>query len=219
MDYLSEDPTLLAGLLLLLAVGFAVATRATQQGKYLILAVAAAAMAVVVVAVEWLWVTDNERIEQVVYAIGDAVADSDADAVIAHLTPDVMYVKGDVALEGDATRSLIRDNLGRVQFDVVRITHLETNAARQSRRGTASFGAFFKGTADNVANVGAFNTTWSLGLRETAPGVWKVNRITPVQVPGDGLYVPGGGRGRGRSGFGPVEKDTWSRKSWRGMRP
>jgi hypothetical protein len=218
MGYLSEDPTLLAGGLLLAAGAFVVAMRATQQGKYLIWAAIAAVMAVALVAVEWLWVTDNERIEQVVYALRDAVTDSDAEGVLRHLTPDVMYVKGDVALEGEATRALIRDNLSRVRFELVRITHLETNAARQSRRGTATFGAFFKGNADGSMNFGSFNSSWSLGLLETEPGVWKVNRITPVQVPGDGLYIPGG-RGRVRSAIGPADGTIWPRKSGRDLGP
>jgi hypothetical protein len=33
-------------------------------------------------------------------------------------------------------------------------------------------------------NFGSVNSSWSLGFRETSPGVWKVNRITPVSVPG-----------------------------------
>src|SRR5262249_30454046 len=153
-----------------------------------------------VVMVEWLWVTDNERIEQVVYGLRDAVVSSDAEGVLHYMAPDVMYVKGDTTMDGEATRGLIRDNLSRVRFEIVRITNLETNAGRQSRLGTATFSAFFKGTADaSVAsmNFGSVNSIWSLGLRETGPGVWKVYRITPVQVPGDGLYVPGGRRPRG----------------------
>jgi hypothetical protein len=116
------------------------------------------------------------------------------------LTPDVTYVKGDMSLDGEATRDLIRDNLSRVRFEIVRISNLETNAGRQSRLGTATFSAFFKGTADTSAapvQFGSVNSIWSLGLRETGPGVWKVYRITPVQVPGDGLYVPGGRRRQG----------------------
>ena len=100
-------------------------------------------------------------------------------------------------MDGEATRGLIRDNLSRVRFEIVRITNLETNAAKQSRRGTATFSAFFKGTADTSMasmNFGSVNSIWSLGLQETEPGVWKVNRITPVQIPGDGLYIPGGRR-------------------------
>ncbi len=181
MEYLSEDPTILAGGLLLLAGAFVVALRATQQGKYLVWALTAAGLALAVVAVEWLWVTDNERIENVVYGLRSAVARSDADAVLEYLTPDVMYVKGELALEGEATRALIRDNLERVRFDLVRVSNLKVNAGRQSRQGSAEFSAFFKGTIDSAtASVvfGSTNSIWSLGLRETAPAVWKVNRIT-----------------------------------------
>ena len=35
-------------------------------------------------------------------------------------------------------------------------------------------------------------TTWSLGFQETEPGVWKVNRITPVSIPRGVLAMPGG---------------------------
>ncbi len=56
-------------------------------------------------------------------------------------------------------------------------------------------------------NVGTVNSIWSLGLRETKPGVWRVDRITPVQIPGGGLNAPGGTgtRGRGRASLAPVE--------------
>jgi ketosteroid isomerase-like protein len=197
MMYLSDDPTILAGLLLLLAGGFALALRATQQGKYLIQAVIAAVLAVVVVVVEWVWVTDNERIEQVVYALGDAVAHSNVDGVLRYLTPDVMYVKGDTALDGEATRSQIRDDLSRVRFEFVRISNLQANAATQSRRGTATFTAFFKGSTDTSmasAQFGPLNSIWSLGFQETEKGVWKVNRITPIQFPGNPMVISGGRR-------------------------
>jgi hypothetical protein len=221
MGYLSEDPTLLAGMLLLVAGIFAIAMRATQQGKYLVRAVIAATLAAAVVMVEWLWVTDNERIEQVVYGLRDAVAESDADAALRYMTPDVRYLKGDTAMDGEATRSLIRDNLSRVRFDMVRITNLETNAAQQSRRGTATFSAFFKGTADTSMasmNIGSVNSIWSLGLQETEPGVWKVNRITPVQIPGDGLYIPGGRR-QGPAMSGPGDDAIRPRMPGRMYRP
>ena len=75
MTYLSEDPTYLAGGLLLLAGAFLVALKVTQQGKYLIRAGIALGLGLVVVVVEWLWVTDNERIEQVVYDLRRAVSE------------------------------------------------------------------------------------------------------------------------------------------------
>lgn len=69
MTYLSEDPTYLAGGLVLLAGAFFIALYSTQQGKYLIRGAVALGLALVVVVIEWLWVTDTERIEQLVYDI------------------------------------------------------------------------------------------------------------------------------------------------------
>ena len=197
MTYLSEDPTVLVGGLLLLAAAFVVALQVTQQGKYLIRALVAAGLAVAVLAIEWLWVTDAERIEQVVYDLRRAVLDSDVEGVLAHLAPNVQFLKGDMALDGDATRALIRANLGDTSFDFIRVSSLETSAGRQSRRGKAEFRVFAKGslhTSQATVNIGTANSVWSLGFQETEPGVWKVNRITPVQIPNGALVMPGGSR-------------------------
>ena len=83
------------GGLLLLAGGFAVALGSTQQGKYLIRAMIAAGLAAAVVAVEWAWVTDNERIEQVVYDLRDAVVNSDVDGdAVAHDAGRAVFQRG-----------------------------------------------------------------------------------------------------------------------------
>ena len=39
-------------------------------------------------------------------------------------------------------------------------------------------------------SVGTANSTWSLGFQETEPGVWKVNRITPVSMTGRRGFDP-----------------------------
>ena len=140
MTYLSEDPTYLAGGLVLLAGAFFVAVYATQQGKYLIPGAVALGLALVMVVVEWLWVTDTERIEQVVYDIRNAVLRSDAEGVLAHMAPNVQYLHGDTALSEEFTRALIRTNVGHARFDFVRISNLQTNVAQQARRGKPSFG-------------------------------------------------------------------------------
>jgi hypothetical protein len=212
MTYLSEDPTLLAGGLLLVAGGFVVALRVTQQGKYLIRAVIAAALAAVGVVVEWAWVTDNERIEQVVYGLRQAVANSDVEGVLDRLTPDVLYSRGDTALEGDATRELIRANLGHARFEIVQISGLETDVGEQSRRGKAEFRVFAKGTMDSSLSFGTASSAWSLGLQETGPGVWKVNRITPMQVPSEALPVPNGQRGSRPSVIRPEDEGSRARR-------
>ncbi len=196
MTYISEDPTVLAAGLLLLAAAFGVALKVTQQGKYLIGALIAAGLAVVLVAVEWVWVTDTERIEDVVYDLRQAVLDSDVDRVMTHLTPNVQYLRGDTALDGEATRSLIQERLSHTTFDFIAIRNLRTNAGHQSRRGSAEFGALAR------TNLGSGTSVWSLGFQETEPGVWKVNRISPVQIPYGAQIMPSGTPSSNRIGRG-----------------
>jgi len=195
MTYLSEDPTFLAGGLLLLAGAFLLALKVTQQGKYAIRAGVALVLAGAVVLIEWVWVTDNERIEQVVYDLGRAVQSSDADRVLAHLVPTVQYKQGETALTEDATRALIKANLSNARFNFVRISDLQTSAGRQSRRGLADFRVISSGslnTSQGMMDARTNVTAWQLGFQETEPGVWKVNRITPVSMPQGVLAMPGG---------------------------
>ena len=197
MTYLSEDPTFLAGGLLLLAASFGLALKATQQGKYLVRALIALGLAASVVVIEWMWVTDNERIEQTVYDLRQAALNSDVDGLLSHMAPDVRFLRGDTSLEPEATRALIQGNLSNTRFEFLRISNLQTSVGEQSRRGTAEFRVFAKGSLNtSVApmDIGTFNSIWSLGFQETQPHVWKVNRITPVQLPSGGLAIPAGGR-------------------------
>ncbi len=195
MTFLSEDPTYLTLGFLILAVGFVTALRVTQQGKYLLLACASCALAFLTVAVEQLWVTDNERIEKIVYDLGDAVKQSNAEAVLGLLAPNVQYSKEDSALSPDATRELIRSNVGTFRFDLLRVGRLKTNVGEQSRRGTAEFQVMARASQQRPTgslDSGTAVTTWSLGFQETAPGVWKVSRISPVSIPADVLAFTGG---------------------------
>jgi ketosteroid isomerase-like protein len=195
MTYLSEDPTYLAGGFLLLGAAFVIALKATQQGKYLIGAATAMALAFLVVVVEWVWVTENERIEKVVYEVRAAVLKSDADGVLAHLAPNVMYLQGDTALMSDDTRALIRKNVSDVHLEFARITELRTSIGQQTRRGIAEFRVFTRGGLKSWSHVSdgmTSMTAWSLGFQETEPGVWKIYRISPVSIPSGVLALPGG---------------------------
>jgi hypothetical protein len=192
MEYLSEDPTYLAGSLGIAGAAFLIALRLTQQGKYLVWAGIALSLALLVLAIEWIWVTDNERIEQVVYSLGRAVESADSPAVLGHLTPDVRYVARGASLPGPATRSMIEGAVAGAKFDFLRITHLRVNAGGQSRRGTAEFQVVASGSVEgpfNTLNFGTTNSSWSLGFRETSPKVWKVNRITPIRFPSGSEFV------------------------------
>ena len=185
MTFLSEDPTYLVGILSLVSLAFLTALKLTQQGRYLVWALIALGLATFVLVVERVWVTDTERIENVVYELRRAVRAGSPDDVLAQLTPDVEYVQDGVPLSGEATRELIRENLANAAFDFVHVQDLQTSAGRQTRRGKAEFRVYAKGTLRTALatyNVGTANSTWSLGFQETEPGIWKVNRITPVAM-------------------------------------
>jgi hypothetical protein len=195
MTHLLEDPTYLAGGLLLLAGSFGVAFNITRLGKFLVRAGIALVLALLVVAVEWFWVTDNERIEQVVYDLRRAVLNSDFEGVLIHMAPNVQYLQGDTALSEDATRALVKANLTHAHFEFVRISDLQTSAGQQSRRGKAEFRVFTRGRLNSsfgITDFGTAVTTWSLGFQETKPGVWKVNRISPISIPQGILALPSG---------------------------
>ena len=193
MTYLSEDPTYLVVGLVVLAGAFLTALKFSQQGKYLFWALGSICLAVAILGIEQFWITDNERIEHVVYDLKRAVLASDAEAVLKHLTPDIQYVQNGKSLPAELTRGLIRTNLANATFDFVHVNSLQTSVGRQSRRGVADFVIYAKGTLRTSIqsyNVGTANSSWSLGFQETAPGIWKVNRITPVSVPEGAISIP-----------------------------
>jgi hypothetical protein len=215
MTFLSEDPTNLVVILALVAVSLLVALRVTQQAKYLFWAIGTLVMLAAVLLIEHFWVTDNERVERVVYDLRNAVLASDVEEVLAHLTPDVEYVQeGVMVLNGESTRALIRANLENSSFDFIHIRDLQTSAGRQTRRGKAEFRIYAKGTlrtALATLNIGTANSTWSLGFQETEPKVWKVNRITPVAVPEGAIVMPSRtaqSRAPGRPGRGETRQGT-----------
>jgi hypothetical protein len=196
LHYLSEDPWPLVCLLGLVAMGFLVALWITQQGKYLVRAGVAAGLAASILVVEQLWVTDNERIESVVYDLAQAVEASDSDRVLNHLAPDVVVSAGDTStlitrlnsLTSPLVRKMIPQTLSMTRFDYVRISKLVTSAGEQSRLGTAEFKVNAKlsitmsqGTFNYATPLGGLS--WSLGFRESSRKVWKVTRITPVDPP------------------------------------
>jgi ketosteroid isomerase-like protein len=204
MTFLSEDPSWLLVALVLATGAFLVALKVTQRAKYLFWAFGTLGLAGTLMLIDRLWVTDAERIEQVVADLRRAVLASDVEGVLKHLTSDVEYGQGGTYLSAEATKELIRSNLANATFDFVHIAGLQTSAGETTRRGKAEFQVYAKGTLRMQAgsyNVGTANSTWSLGFQETAPGTWKVNRITPVSIPEGTIHVPPGYSGTtGKSG-------------------
>ena len=186
MQLLTEDPTYLAGGLALLAAAFLIAMRLTQQGKFLIWAGAALGVALLSVVTDWLWVTDNERVEQAVYGLAKAVAASDVPGMLSYFDEDVHYTsRTTVSLPAKATRTLAESLVANTKFDRIRVTQIRANVGGQSRRGTADFGVEAGGKIQGAYNYDflSVKTAWSFGLREVRPGIWKVNRITLVESP------------------------------------
>lgn len=196
LHYLSEDPWPPVYALGLVALAFLVALWLTQQGKYLIRAGIVVAAAVLILAVEHFWVTDNERIEAVVYDLAKAVEASDSQRVLDHLAPNVVVSASDTSplvnrlnrLTSPLVRHAIAQSLDRSHFDYVRISNLTTNAGQISRQGTAEFKAHaMVGVSTDTGTVyyatPPGGLSWSLGFKETSPKVWKVTRITPINPP------------------------------------
>ncbi len=205
MTWLSENPWPLAGTFGVVALACLIALRITQQGKYLVWAGGALGLALLVIVIEQLWVTDAERVEAVVYDLGRAVRRSDADAVLAHLTPDVTLTQQGATFGGDQlrlvrkvlpranpdmanpARAAIRLTLKNTQFDFVSISHMEASVGKLSRQGKADFrvttaGSFeSSGVRFNFA-TDASGTDWSLGFREEN-GRWLVDSITATRLP------------------------------------
>jgi hypothetical protein len=195
MEYLSEDPTYLAGGLGVLAVVFLIVLKVSQQGKYLIYAGVAGLLALLVLLVERVWVTENERIEAVVYALADAVGRSEGDEAASYIDPSCVVEPGDragrmaamvyVGFGGQKPREWLKANLGNIKFDWLRIARLEAKAGSLSGRGSADFVVHtmgqrkepFAGFATPPSGMG-----WSLGFREVSPHEWKVTRISPGRM-------------------------------------
>jgi len=79
--FLAEDLTYLAGLLVLGALLCLIGSKVTQERKYLIWALTALGLALATFTIEQLRVTDQERIERVVYELRMAVAYHDIPGV------------------------------------------------------------------------------------------------------------------------------------------
>jgi len=191
MEYISEDPTFLAVGLGVMALVFLIMLKVTQQGKYLIYAGAALGILVLLMGIERVWVTDNERIEDVVYALAKAVEASDADRAAEYLTPDcVLEASQDRTnlservvtsrFAGPLTRQRLQDNLPRFTFDYLKVTRLHAHAGKLSGLGTAEFSVHAMGTPGILTPPAGMG--WSIGLREVAPQVWKVARVTPGRL-------------------------------------
>jgi ketosteroid isomerase-like protein len=193
LHWIVEDPWPLIIACGLVAVAALVALKITQRGAFLVVTLSAVGLAALLWLLDTLVVTDVERVEDTVHALARAVGRSDADAVVALLTPDVVIAQetggrdGEI-VSGPLAHAAIRAALPSIKFDTAIISNMQTTAGALSRQGKADFRFDTSGMAELPTGHRTFTTVpngtdWSLGFRETAPGVWKVTRITAVRLP------------------------------------
>ena len=185
MHYVAEDPTILIGVLVVAALICLIVLKFTQQGKYLVWAVGLGLAAAFVVLLEQVWITDNERIEAVVYALRDATARSDADAVLALTTSDLRLEPSIPGGRGLLARAFLKSTLSNTKFEYLLIRHLEVSSSPQARRGSAQFEVLASGTYQRYNwATSAGQAIWSVGVEEMPDKTWKINRLTAVKLPG-----------------------------------
>ena len=188
MSYLTEDPSYLLIGLGVAAACCLVALKVTQQGKFLVWAGALAAVALACFGFEHFYVTDAERVEAVVYDLAKAVEASDVERIKSHLDDKVSLTRRGRTTDGSLTLALVLPMLKQARFDFVRVGQLSAATGSQTRRGSAEFKVTATGTFQQGGGEVPIPPTvseWSLGLGEKSPGVWKVNRVTAIRLPGD----------------------------------
>jgi ketosteroid isomerase-like protein len=180
--YLAENAWPLVAVFGLIGVGFLVALRVTQNGRYLVRALIALGLAAVALIVEQVWVTDAERIEAVVRELADAVRRSDADAALALMGDHVAFGIRNQSISDDLDLNLIRGVLRDVKFDWLYLSRLSASAGKQTHMGQAEFKVNAGGTYQGSNNFVGLSE-WSLGFHRTPDGAWKITRITATKLP------------------------------------
>jgi len=218
MSWLSENPWPLSGACFGVALILLARVWMFQQGKDLYRAIGALGMAGLVLSVEWLWVTDRERIEAVIYDIADAVEDGDFERLESHLAPEFASDLSDGNLPGAITKAYLRGRLESMEFDFVHISNLQVSDPGQlTKRARADFTA--RAHWEQTTSTGSpdFNATpasgtgWTLGFREVEPDDWKVTRIELVRVGVAALQHLGRARDLHRLHVGVVEEHAVAR--------
>lgn len=185
--YLLENPWPLVAILAVVAVVFLVLLKTTQDGRHLIRLVAVLGAIGLVLLTEWVWVTEDERIEKVVYQLADAMAHSDGDRVSSLFAPEISMGLQNKAEHVQVDPALFREVLGKVEFDWLKISRLQTHSGVQTRQGSAVFRVIasgsIQGASNSRLNFATGTSDWSLGLRKDPNGDWKITRINPVSLP------------------------------------
>ncbi|GIW85913.1 MAG: hypothetical protein KatS3mg108_0237 [Isosphaeraceae bacterium] len=194
MGLIAEDPWPLVWVCVVGAAVLLGALRLTGQGKYLIGALGLVGLAGLLVLVDRVWVTDRERVEETVEGLLEAVRRQDVEGVLGRVTEgvEVEEVGGERLVGGAAARVFLAAAVRGVRFDWLIPGKMRVVVAPISRQAKVELRIQAAGSYEgplvrwNFATNPGEGSEWSLGLEETAPGVWKIHRITPLRLPGAG---------------------------------
>lgn len=191
MTLISENPWPLVWICLAGAVVCLIALRFTQRGKFLIIAIGSGLLAGLLVVIDHLWVTDSERVEAVVNRLVDAARRSDTSALDDLISDAISLddVGGREFARGQVARLFLRFAIQSTRFDLLTVGNLRIDVGQISRQAKADLRIFASGSFQSPFNQLNFATDlegsdWSIGLEETAPGVWKIQRISALSLPG-----------------------------------
>ncbi|MFM1801510.1 MAG: hypothetical protein RJA81_862 [Planctomycetota bacterium] len=196
MDFLErtfgENPLQLVLVLAVISAFFIVGFFITQNGRQLIRAGVILALAGMLLLIDYFWTTDREKLAQIVSQIATAVRNNDLQAVQTQLTADAIYtqpgISTGVTFDSPLGKTLLREALDQVKFDFLNVRGLTVSAGKKTGRGKADFNVYCAGTWNPPLGGSAINfpptsSSWSFGFRRMKDQSWKVDRITPTQLP------------------------------------
>ncbi len=192
--HFGENPWPVIFALGLVAVIFLGLFALNQNGRHLFRALGLLGLCLALLGIDWLWTTDREKIAATISAMARAVKRNDEAELRKHLTPSAVYVQnglpGGVGFESPLGRTLLKQALDQMRFDLLTVKSLQISAGKKTRRGKADFDVMATGTwlpplGGSAINFPPTPTSWSMGLSKQDDGRWLVDRITPTRLPGE----------------------------------
>jgi len=192
--HFGENPWPVIFALILVAVVFLGLFALNQNGRHLFRGLGLLGLCLALLGIDWFWTTDREKIAGTITAMAQAVKRNDEAELRKHFTPSAVYVQnglpGGVGFESPLGRTLLKQALDQMRFDLLTVKSLQISAGKKTRRGKADFDVMATGTwlpplGGSAINFPPTPTSWSMGLSKQDDGRWLVDRITPTRLPGE----------------------------------
>jgi hypothetical protein len=197
---LAENPWPIVYVLAGIAAFFLAMLTLTQNGKHLIRAMSLLLIATLMILTDYFWTTDREKLASIVVKAAEAVKRNDVSAIRSILATDAVYQQSGlptgVKFSDPLGNTLLREALDQIKFDMLSVRSIEVSAGKRTGRGSANFKVLCSGTWQSPIGGSAINfppttSSWSFGFRREKSGEWKVDRITPTELPAPAKGQPG----------------------------